>query len=151
MSSMQTGVEAVHKTLHVSCSPERAFEVFTRELESWWPKHTHSIGAQKIVEIVFEEHVGGRVFERLDNGEEGEWGRVLTWDPPRSFSMTWYPGQDASQATALAVRFASEGDGTRMDLEHTGWEVLGEPAAEIRGTYDSGWDEVLGYYTDLLR
>ena len=150
MSSMQTGIEAVHKSLVVNCAPERAFEVFTREIQSWWPKHTHSIGKETIVEIVFEERVEGRVYERLSNGEEGEWGRVLTWDPPRSFSMSWYPGHDSSEATELTVRFMPEGDGTRLELEHRGWEILGEPAAEIRNNYDSGWDQVLGYYTGLL-
>jgi uncharacterized protein YndB with AHSA1/START domain len=147
---MQTGIEAVHKSLVVRCGLERAFEVFTREIGTWWPKHTHSIGHEQIVEIVFEEQVGGRVFERLDNGTEGEWGRVLTWEPPERFVMSWYPGKDASQATELEVRFAPEADGTRVELEHRGWEIFAETGAEIRNNYDSGWGEVLGHYTDLL-
>ena len=64
MSSMQTSVEAVRKSLVVECSLERAFEVFTREIGTWWPKHTHSIGHEQIVEIVFEERVAGRVGPR---------------------------------------------------------------------------------------
>ena len=32
MSSMQTGVEAVRKTLVVNCTPEQAFETFTRDV-----------------------------------------------------------------------------------------------------------------------
>ena len=34
MSSAQTAIEAVKKSLVVKCSPERAFEVFTREIGS---------------------------------------------------------------------------------------------------------------------
>ena len=75
MSSMQTSLEAVRKSLVVDCGPERAFEVFTREIGTWWPKHTHSIGGDQIVEVVFEERVGGRIFERHSDGGEGEWGR----------------------------------------------------------------------------
>ena len=92
MSNTQAVIAPVHKTLVVECSPERAFEVFTRGLGTWWPLGTHSIGGERITEVVFEEHVGGRIFERHSDGGEGEWGRVLAWDPPARFAMTWYPG-----------------------------------------------------------
>ncbi len=150
MNSMQTVVEPVSKTLVVGCSPERAFEVFTREIGTWWPTGTHSIGGEKVTDVVFEEQVGGRIFERHSDGGEGEWGRVLAWDPPSRFVMSWYPGHDASRATELEVRFAADGDGARVELEHRGWEILGDGAAEMRGNYDSGWDQVISHYTGLL-
>jgi uncharacterized protein YndB with AHSA1/START domain len=140
---MQRTVEAVHKSLVVKCSPERAFEVFTREIGSWWPLDKYSIGESKITEVVFEERVGGRIFERHDDGGEGEWGRVLSWEPPRRFSMSWYPGGTPAEATELEVRFAPKGDGTRVELEHSGWEILGEKAAETRDSYNGGWAGVL--------
>jgi hypothetical protein len=40
----------------------------------------------------------------------------------------------------------NEGDGTRIDLEHRGWERLGDRAAEARPQYDEGWESVLGLY-----
>ena len=150
MSSMQTSVEAVRKSLVVECSPERAFEVFTRELGTWWPLGSHSIGGEKITEVVFEEHVGGRIFERHDDGGEGDWGRVLAWEPPTRFVMTWHPGHDPLQATELEVRFAPADEGTRVDLEHRGWEILAERAQEARSGYDTGWGDVLGHYTRQL-
>ena len=150
MSSMQAGVEAVEKSVVVHCDQRRAFEVFTREIGSWWPLHTHSIGEDKVTEVVFEEKVGGRVFERHDDGAEGEWGRVLAWEPPARFVMSWYPGRDASEATELEVRFTPAGDGTRVDLEHRGWEILAARARDARAGYDTGWDEVLAYYTRRL-
>jgi uncharacterized protein YndB with AHSA1/START domain len=150
VSNTQAVVEPVHKTLTVKCSPERAFEVFTRELGTWWPLGTHSIGGDTITEVVFEEHVGGRIYERHADGGEGEWGRVLAWDPPTRFVMTWYPGSDATKATELEVRFAPEGEGTRVDLEHRGWEILAEQARESRSGYDSGWGDVLAEYSGHL-
>lgn len=150
MSSMQTGVEPVQKSVVVSCTPERAFEVFTRELGSWWPLHQYSIGGDEITEVVWEEHVGGRIFERHADGGEGEWGRVLEWEPPARFVMSWYPGKDPSAATELEVHFAPEGDGTRVDLEHRGWEILAYDAQEARDGYDSGWSTVLGYFERKL-
>jgi uncharacterized protein YndB with AHSA1/START domain len=146
MNSAQTTVEAVKKSLVVKCSPDRAFEVFTREIGSWWPLTQYSIGQDKITEVVFEEQVGGRIFERHNDGGEGEWGRVLAWDPPNRFTMTWYPGGTPDKATELEVRFAPEGAGTRVDLEHSGWEILGAEAADTRGQYDGGWQGVLGHF-----
>jgi uncharacterized protein YndB with AHSA1/START domain len=146
MSSAQTSVEAIRKSLVVDCSVERAFEVFTRQIGTWWPLGQYSIGGDAITEVVVEERVGGRVFERHSDGGEGEWGRVLAWEPPTRFAMSWYPGHDDSQATELDVRFAPEGEHTRVELEHSGWEVLGARATEARTGYDAGWGEVLGSY-----
>jgi uncharacterized protein YndB with AHSA1/START domain len=150
MSSIQTSVEAVRKSLVVNCSPERAFEVFTREIGTWWPLHKYSIGEDEITEVVFEEHVGGRVFERHADGGEGEWGRVVAWEPPGRFVMSWYPGRDASEATELEVSFSAEGDGTRVDLEHRGWEIFAADAQSPRESYDGGWASVLDYYERKL-
>ena len=82
--------------------------------------------------MIFEEQVGGRIYERHADGGEGEWGRVLAWEPPARFVMSWYPGNDDSKATELEVRFTAEGDGTRVDLEHRGWEILADEGQETR-------------------
>ena len=150
MSSMQTSIEAVRKSLIVECSPERAFEVFTRGVGSWWPLHEHSIGGKEIVEVIWEEHVGGRIYERHADGGEGEWGRVLAWDPPARFVMSWYPGKDDAKATELEVRFTAEDSGTRVDLEHRGWEIFAEEGQETRDNYDNGWPTVLGCFERTL-
>jgi uncharacterized protein YndB with AHSA1/START domain len=142
-----TAVLAVRKSLVVKCSVERAFEVFTREIGTWWPLDKHSIGEAKITEVVFEEMPGGRVFERHEDGTEEDWGKVLAFEPPHMFAMSWSPGSDPAKATRLEVRFAADGKETRVDLEHTGWEILAESAEETRSNYDGGWEGVLGYYT----
>src|SRR5262249_38096841 len=95
---------AVRKRIVGGGDGERAFDVFTRRVGTWWPLHTHSIGGDRIVEVVVEERVGGRIYERHSDGGEGEWGRVLVWEPPARFAMSWYPGHDDSRATLLAVR-----------------------------------------------
>ena len=65
--------------------------------------------------------------------------------------MTLVPGARRREATELEVRFAAEGDGTRVDLEHRGWEILAERAQESRErATTSGWGDVLGYYTRHL-
>jgi uncharacterized protein YndB with AHSA1/START domain len=147
---MQSAVEAIHKTIVVPCEPAHAFRVFTKEIGSWWPLAMYSIGEDKVTEVVFEEQVGGRIFERHSDGGEGEWGRVLEWEPPHRFVMSWYPGNEPKDATELEVRFTAEGASTRLDLHHRGWERFAEEAAERRSGYDSGWKSVLAYFTKAM-
>jgi len=150
MSSTQTGIDPVRKTVRVACMPERAFEIFTAEIGTWWPTNSHSIFGERAVEVVFEKGVGGRIFERNDEGDEGEWGRVLEWDAPRRFVMSWYPGNDPIEATELEVCFEPDGDGARVVLEHRGWESRRDRALEMRNAYDTGWDPVLSRFTEAL-
>jgi uncharacterized protein YndB with AHSA1/START domain len=150
MNDTQTEIRPIHKSLVVDCSVERAFDVFTRGISSWWPAASYSIGGDAVTEIIIEERVGGRVFERDADGGEGEWGRVLAWDPPARVAMTWYPGHDPAEATELEVSFAADGDRTRVDLVHSGWETRAARAEEARTSYDTGWEAVLAHYTRSL-
>ena len=150
MSSMQTGVEAVRKSLVVNCDQQTAFETFTRDVGTWWPLDEYSIGGKEITEVIWEEQVGGRIYERHSDGGEGEWGRVLAWEPPTRFVMSWYPGKDDSMATELEVNFSTEGDGTPVDLEHRGWEIFAAEGQKTRDGYDNGWPTVLDCFERKL-
>ena len=44
----------------------------------------------------------------------------------------------------------ADGDGTRVELEQTGWEVLGDEAEATRANYASGWTGVLGPYAEAV-
>jgi hypothetical protein len=46
----------------------------------------------------------------------------------------------------VAVRFAAQGNATRVEVEHRAWEVGAKATAAGKG-YDRGWDFVLGKYT----
>ena len=48
------------------------------------------------------------------------------------------------------MRFTAEGEKTRVDLEHRGWEAVEEDGSAKRDNYDTGWDHVLGLYEDRL-
>jgi uncharacterized protein YndB with AHSA1/START domain len=138
-----TGELAVRKSVTVKATPERAFEVFTAGVATWWPLEEHSIGEKQARTVAIEPRVGGRFYETADNGDEHDWGTVTAWDPPSRFACTWHPGNDPAQAQDLDVRFIPDGDGTRVELAHTGWERRENPAEAMEG-YDSGWDVVLG-------
>jgi uncharacterized protein YndB with AHSA1/START domain len=96
--------------------------------------------------VQFEGRVGGRIYERWDDGTEKPWGEVEAWDPPKLVRFTWHPNEDRPAATEVEVTFTPEGDATNVRLEHRGWARLGEVAAESRGRYDSGWVRVLDRY-----
>jgi uncharacterized protein YndB with AHSA1/START domain len=136
----------VRKSIVVSCSPEEAFSLFTEGVASWWPLSTHSVGDDKARSAVFEGLVGGRIYEIWNDGQEREWGTVLTWEPPHRVVFSWQPNPDRPASTEVEVRVTREGDGARLELEHRGWERLGGEAAEAYGSYDRGWDVVLAAY-----
>jgi uncharacterized protein YndB with AHSA1/START domain len=139
-------IEVVRKTVTVDCAVEEAFRVFTSDAISWWPMESHSIH-QTVSEIVFEPREGGEVYEVSESGERGHWATVLEWDPPARLVLAWNILNAETEPTEVEVRFLPEGGGTRVELEHRGWERIAE-GVEKRGNYDTGWDFVLGKYVD---
>jgi len=140
-------IEVVRKTVTVDCTVEEAFRVFTADALSWWPVESHSIH-QTVREIVFEPLVGGEVFEVSESGERGHWATVLQWDPPSRLVLAWNILRAEDEPTELEVRFVPDAAGTRVELEHRGWERLAEGGSQKRADYDTGWDFVLGTYVD---
>lgn len=140
-------VAPVTKTQTIRCSPQHAFAVFTERIDTWWPIETHSVhGAGGTAHL--DEHA---IYEVSPSGERNEWGTVLVWDPPSRIVMTWAPSEDKSVLTELEVRFTPDGDGTRFELIHRGWERYGETAEARRDNYDTGWDRVLECYDAATR
>jgi uncharacterized protein YndB with AHSA1/START domain len=135
----------ISKSIHVNRSLEDAFRLFTAELGKWWPlKEGFSFGRERAHEIFLEGRVGGRLFERYTDGTEFEIGRVTLYQPPRCVVFTWRP-PEWEGPTEVEVRFAADGSGTRLELEHRGWEI-GPQAAEQAKRYEGGWDIVLARY-----
>jgi uncharacterized protein YndB with AHSA1/START domain len=137
---------AIRKSVEVGVPIETAFSVFTEQAGSWWPLETKSVGREEAVDLIFEPEVDGRVYERLRSGDEHEWGRILAWEPPRLLALSWHPGRDPETAQEVEIRFSTTDGGTRVELEHRGWERLVATADEIPEHYDSGWEEVLARF-----
>jgi uncharacterized protein YndB with AHSA1/START domain len=134
----------------VACDPETAFTVFTTEIGTWWKRGTpYWNDAERGRRLRFEPHVGGRLVEvhDLDNGEGFEIGRVLVWEPGRRLVFTWRQGDwGASETTDVEVRFEPCEQGTRVTVEHGGWERVPSAAPGLRDGYGHGWAELLGFY-----
>lgn len=134
------------KVVTVKASPEQAFRRFTDEMASWWPLQSHSVGEGAAETVLMEGFVGGRIVERIRGGREAVWGTVTAWEPPRRVAFTWHPGAEPATAQDVEVRFTPEGDLTRVELEHRGFERLGRLARRARRGYPLGWAYVLGLY-----
>jgi uncharacterized protein YndB with AHSA1/START domain len=146
---VHTAIASVQQEITVPWSIEAAFERFTRRIDEWWPKVTHSVGRADSQRIIFEDRVGGRVYEQIRDGRTAVWGTVLAWEPPRRFSMTWHAGRDDdADGQVLDVIFTSVGGGTRVELTHGGWERLGDEGPGQRTLYDEGWGHVLARYAE---
>src|SRR5215471_15878361 len=87
--STTISIAPVRKTIHVRTSQQRAFEVFTAGLGLWWPRKEHSIAGKPMKSAMMETRIGGRWYELSEDGTETTIGRIIAWDPPRSFVMTW--------------------------------------------------------------
>jgi uncharacterized protein YndB with AHSA1/START domain len=147
-------VEPVFKTIRVEAPPARAFEVFTAGMTRWWMK-SHSINPTKSPQqqVVIEPCVGGRWYERGEDGSECDWGRVLLWEPPRRIVLAWQINArwafDPSLVTELDVQFEARPDGsTEVSLEHRNLERFGADAATLRESIGSemGWGGLLAAF-----
>jgi uncharacterized protein YndB with AHSA1/START domain len=138
----------IRKTVTVAAPLERAFEVFTERLGTWWPFAAYSIGGERTQTAVVEGREGGRMYEVIEGGEEAYWATVTAWEPPHRLVLSWKVNPDAAAPTEIEVRFSPDGDATRVELEHRGFERLGGAAQEARGGYSEGWDLVLGRYAE---
>ncbi len=133
----------IHKSIKVERSPDTVFRVFCDEMSQWWPG-----GFGKDTKVFLEGRVGGRYYERGPDGAESEIGRVTAYQPPSLVAFTFRaPSWDFP--TQVEVRFIPDGTGTRVELEHRGWEQDAK-LREGRKSYDEGWDLVLGQYQTHL-
>jgi uncharacterized protein YndB with AHSA1/START domain len=139
-------IAPIRKETVVRAAPDLAFHVFTAEIGRWWPMATHSVGGEDTVGVSIDGRVGGIVAEATRDGARHVWGTVLLWDPPRRAVFTWHPGHPADDPTELEVVFEPVEGGTRLVLEHRGWERVAWRAS--RANYQPGWDPVLASFAD---
>ena len=144
-------------TLHAPI--DRAFSVFTKGFDSWWPRE-HHIGAADMAKAVLEQHLDGRWFECGVDGSECEWGRVLAWDPPNHIAMSWHLNgewnydPDPARASRVDVRFVCENEHvTRVELAHSGLDKHGEGWEQIHAGISGpgGWVELLARFAGVAK
>jgi uncharacterized protein YndB with AHSA1/START domain len=141
----QPVAETVRKTITVAAPQQRAFDVFTAQFGTWWPRE-YSIGEADMADFVIEPEVGGRWYEVGVDGKECDTGRVLAFEPPDRLVLAWHLDgnwhydAEPAHASEVEVRFVAEDSArTRVELEHRHFERHGPGAPAVRGGVDQGW------------
>ncbi|RKR38241.1 SRPBCC family protein [Paraburkholderia sp. BL17N1] len=120
----------VQVSLRVAASPQRAFDVFTREIGAWWrPNQLFQFTPQSAGVLSFEaaEPAGEqrRLVETQADGSVFEIGRVTVWEPGERLAFGWRQASFSdAQHTHVEVRFEAVGDETRVTVEHRGWDSV---------------------------
>jgi len=146
--TVQITIAPVRKSLRVHASCARAFEVFTSGLGRWWPTN-HGIGNKPMKAAAMETRLGGRWYEVSEDGSEVTIGRIIIWEPPHCFVMSWdinsHWKPDTTVSSEVEVKFIAEGPSTtRVELEHRKFEQMGTEAGEkMRRDVDGGWPTLL--------
>ena len=72
---------------------------------------------------------------------------MTAWDPPRRLAYLWHMGRDPEEATEVEIRFvARDRSETQVEIEHRGWERLGEMADAWRDRNRIGWETLLPHF-----
>jgi uncharacterized protein YndB with AHSA1/START domain len=132
------------KVIHIDAPSALVFELFVARFGDWWPLARFSrVRGQAPQSLVFEAHVGGRIYEVCTDGSTLDWGRVTAIEPGQRIVMDWHLGRPVS--TVVEVNFeALAPDRTRLRLAHRGWERLEAAGATVeRQAYADGWTLIL--------
>ena len=140
--SIDPGGILVHQTVDVEASVEDAFTLFTTRMGEWWPLDKASYGGDRAMDIFLEPRVGGRFFERFVDGDELQVGTVIACEVPDRIVFTWRTA-DWEGETEVEVRFTSIGRGTRVELEHRGFERIGPMGPDVAAKFRGGWPGVI--------
>ena len=144
---MPTNEQPIRKELVLPVGPARAFEALTDRIGAWWPKATHSVEGET-VEVSMDGRIGGDIVETTRDGVRHVWGTIKVWDPPHRLVSSWHAGHPPEDATELEIRIEAHGAGSRLVLEHRGWER--EVWIGQRASYETGWDPVLARYEAVV-
>jgi uncharacterized protein YndB with AHSA1/START domain len=148
-----SSTDSVTTSIEVAVDPLTAFEVFTEEIDEWYQRGPHSWkNPERAVAVRFEPGVGGRWIEvwYVETGEGYDYGRIKAWEPGKRLLLD-YLIHDGGHVTEVEVRFVPTEGGTRVELEHRGWDALPPPvAAEGVANVQKGEPVMLGWFAEYI-
>jgi len=148
----------VRREITVDVGLERAFDVFTRRLDAWWPHDSHHIGPTPAI-AVLEPREGGRCYSLAEDGTQTDWGRVLVFDPPHRLTFAWLLTPDwqfepdHTRASDVSVTFTPLSPAqTHVVLVHAGFERYAAGGDAMRRQVDGagGWGALIELYANHL-
>ena len=149
---MSATAETARVITFVQVSPHDAFEVFTAEVDLWWRRGPRFRSGGADSELCFEQDAHGR--RLIERGKEGvfEIGRVQVWEPGKRLLLEYRLRNFApNERTEVEVRFEEQGKGTRVVLEHRGWEALRPDHPARHGLSGESFSGMIGlHWGDLV-
>jgi uncharacterized protein YndB with AHSA1/START domain len=136
----------VRTSVTVNAPIDKAFEVFTEGIGTWWSRDHHLI-ADRFDHMVFEPREGGHIYDVAVDGSQCRWSRVLAYEPPArvvfswDINLAWQLESNPEKTSEVEVRFTAEGpDRTLVELEHRhidrhgdGWERMRDAVGSPNG------------------
>lgn len=148
MTTTPDAAAPVVRAAYVQRPQTETFAIFTDQIGAWWPLPTHGVFGEQAGGLEFRD---GRLIELAVDGRESTWGEVRAWEPPSRMVISWHPGRDTGEQSEVEVRFEPDAAGTRVIIEHRGWETFGADARRRRRGYvgPSAWGYVLDHFADV--
>jgi hypothetical protein len=142
---------AIKKELLVEASQETCFEVFSRQMDRWWPR-SHHVGKSPMVQMLLEPKPQGRWYSTHQEGERCSIGYVREFEPHSRLLLVWQlNGEfkfDPELHTEVEVHFVAQGPRkTLVKFEHRDVQKLGKAVDGM----DTGWGMILGLFALLAK
>ena len=130
------GVCEVALEVEIAAPPERVWKAFTEEIAAWWPTAFYTSPDPK--GFVFEEKLGGRVYEDRGDGQGLVWYQVTELSKPERIRLSGDLTPEFGGPARLQTRidFVPSGEGTRFRLLDT---LFGRLGANLEQNVAEGW------------
>jgi hypothetical protein len=147
--------DCISATTIVALEPEVAFEVFTEEIDKWWrrgPRFRWLVEGEGTLR--FEGGEGGRLLEDPGDAAREAFvvGRIISWKPAERvvFEMR-ARAFEPDQSTEVEISFEPVERGTRVRVEHRGWDSIPADHAARHDLDDTAFGAMMGtWWGDLL-
>ena len=144
-------IDPIRCDIRVHGAPAQVFARFV-ELSRWWPMAYSRSGA-KFAGAFVEPKVGGRWYEKDQDGQESSWGDVRAYDPGHrlvtGFNIRPDQGvEPPERQSEVEMTFTADGDDTLVALEHRDLDKHAEGAANVAAGMASvhGWPLILASF-----
>lgn len=124
-------VVRIEAELNIERPPAEVFAALTTGLDAWWPHRT-----RPDARIVYEPHVGGRVFEDWGDGGGQAYGSVVEYAPGQRHTLVFSGGFGTRMYTSKNIEVVTAaGEGTRYQKTLV---LAGEVSPEMEDMFRSG-------------
>lgn len=141
--------EALVHSVTLDCSVAHAFQVFTQQVDLWWPK-----GHRRFEEssLQHDVRVGGKLIEQAANGERFVLADIVAIEPPHQIELAWHPGK-LTNPTRTLVTFSADGaHRANVVVTHSeGHAAMGDAWPQRAALFDKGWNAVLAALDDFIK